>query len=108
MQSRQQFLNALWLGLSKRPSPGIPCALVAFGGTRLMHHSGISGREKRELVQRENVSQKSRSSSPAKAGDPVRRGLSAQAPPSLECWIVGLQREDRLRASPGDDIVLAV
>jgi hypothetical protein len=34
------------------------------------------------------------SSSPAKAGDPVRRGLLAQAVASLEYWI----------AKPGDDI----
>jgi len=34
----------LQAGRGCQPAPGLPCALLDFGGTRLPHHPGISGR----------------------------------------------------------------
>ena len=60
--------------------PAFPAPFV-FGGPK----GRCKARAKRAARTRAHASP---SSSPAKAGDPVRRGPSAQALPSLEYWIV--------------------
>src|SRR5260370_19481299 len=66
-------------GRGCQPAPGFPCALFSSGGppdgdTRTLH----TPRMMAHVLQL---------SSPAQAGDPVRRGLSAQASTPLEYWI---------------------
>jgi hypothetical protein len=67
-------------------------AREAAGASRIRHSLRPHYRRRKELLQtsgawrRENAKSrlKFRPSSPAKAGDPVRRGLSAQSPPPLD------------------------
>jgi hypothetical protein len=61
---------------------GIPCALLTEGVREILAKLGrVASRDRG-----------SASSSPAKAGDPVRRGLSAQSLASLEYWVARSSR----------------
>jgi hypothetical protein len=71
--------------LRVRQASGIPCALLIEGARNFWQNSGAWRGEIAEARQPP-------SSSPANAGDPVRRGLSIQSPSALEYWVARSSR----------------
>src|SRR6478735_11403594 len=68
-------------------APGIPCSLFSFEGQRHPNLGQITPRESEVMHGSGNAGSTPSVSPSAKAGDPVRRGLSAQSLRSLEYWI---------------------
>jgi hypothetical protein len=62
---------------------GIPCALFYRAYAKFLQNSGAW---RREIAEARPVV------IPAKAGDPVRRGFSAQSPAPLEYWVARSSR----------------
>ena len=60
-------------------APGIPCSLCSFEGQRHANLGQITPREGEVMLGSGNAGTTPSLSSSAKAGDPVRRGLSAQS-----------------------------
>ena len=80
-------------------APGIPCSLCSFEGQRHANLGQITPREGEVMLGSGNAGTTPSLSSSAKAGDPVRRGLSAQSLRSLEYWIAW----SRLRQPPSSE-----
>jgi hypothetical protein len=89
--ARQLFL--LLAGHGSRPAPGIPCTLFDSEG-EIEQDPDASRAAGALRFGLKKSSSHLRPSSPAKAGDPVRRGPSAQALASPEYWIARFDTGD--------------